>query len=446
MDPVQQPQQHAVLVPELALSSATPAAEAALLEEFKQALLALRASGTAVQSQQQNTALASAVASVASSQLAPPDSRAAAELRSQYETALEAQTAAALNVARLRAMKMASGSQHPSASRGVTPLDDAINSFEDRHEADFGGFGGGPASGLPGLPPQHNQATRLRGINRNPGRVDDFTRRFVETGFQPAEARDRFQTALRSGTQVPLSPYDSGDGRTTAYSSGVLGRMQRLGFAPQATDQTDMTPEMVMHSLIAAATKKAATTASAKIKDYADPQSFYKAIFDNKLNTLLPGEDPDHFEAFQFILKCTQYIELHEGWGTAYAYYKNITAGWADGDIDVVELMQRRAAQRGAMQAAVHQESLLQAQISALKAQMATLTKSNTKIVGDTSGRNKGRDDRGKGDKQDTPFSGSSKTWCTACNKEFPKTAGHKPGECSMAAKAKYLASKVTRP
>jgi hypothetical protein len=119
-----------------------------------------------------------------------------------------------------------------------------------------------------------------------------------------------------------------------------------------------MTPEMVMYSLIAAATKKAATTASTKIKDYVDPQRFYKAIFDNKLNTLLPGEDPDHFEAFQFILKCTQYIELHEGWGTAYAYYKNITAGWADGDVDVVELMQRRAAQRGAMQAAVHQESL----------------------------------------------------------------------------------------
>jgi hypothetical protein len=441
MHPVQQPQQHAVLVPEPALSSATPAAEAALLEEFKQALLALRASGTAVQSQQQNAALASAVASVAS---APPDSLAAAELRSQYEKALEAQTAAALDVARLRAMQMASGSQHPSASREMTPLDDAINSFEDRHEADFGGFGGGPASGLPGLPPQHNQTTRLRGIHRNPGRVDDFTRRFVETGFQPAEARDRFQTALRSGTQVPPSPYDSGDGSANAYSSGVLGRMQRLGFAPQATDQTDMTPEMVMHSLLAAATKKAATTASAKIKDYADPQSFYKAVFDNKLNTLLPGEDPDHFEAFQFILKCTQYIELHEGWGTAYEYYKNITAGWADGDIDVVRLMQRRAAQRGAMQAAVHQESLLQAQISALKTQVATLTKSNK--GGDASGRNKGRDERGKGDKQDTPFSGSAKTWCTACNKEFPKTAGHKPGECSMAAKAKYLASKVTRP
>jgi hypothetical protein len=98
-------------------------------------------------------------------------------------------------------------------------------------------------------------------------------------------------------------------------------------------------------------------------------------------------------------LKCTQYIELHEGWGTAYGYYKNITAGWADGDIDVVRLMQQRAAQRGAMQAAVHQESLLQqAQILALKAQVATLTKSNTKIVGDTSDRSKGRDERGKGD------------------------------------------------
>jgi hypothetical protein len=98
MDPVQQPQQHAVLVPELVLSSTTPAAEATLLEEFKQDLLPLRASGTAVQSQQQNTALASAVVSVTSSQLVPPDSRAAAELRSQYETALETQTATALNV------------------------------------------------------------------------------------------------------------------------------------------------------------------------------------------------------------------------------------------------------------------------------------------------------------------------------------------------------------
>jgi uncharacterized protein YyaL (SSP411 family) len=146
-----------------------------------------------VQLQQQNTALASAVASVASSQSAPPDSPAVAELNSQYEKALEAQTAAALDVARLRAMQMASGSQHPSARREMTPLDDAINSFEDRHDADFGGFGGGPASGLPGLPPQHNQTTRLRGMHRNPGRVDDFTRRFVETGFQPQEARDRFQ-------------------------------------------------------------------------------------------------------------------------------------------------------------------------------------------------------------------------------------------------------------
>jgi hypothetical protein len=108
--------------------------------------------------------------------------------------------------------------------------------------------------------------------------------------------------------------------------------------------------------------------------------------------------------------------------------------------------MQQRAAQRGAMQAAVHQESLLQAQISALKTQVATLTKSNTKIVGDTSGRKKGRDERGTPLKQDTPLTGAAKTWCTACNKEFPKTAGHKPGECAMAAKAKYLASKATRP
>jgi hypothetical protein len=144
MHPVQQPLQPAVLVPEPALSSATPAAEVALLEEFKQALTALRASGTAVQMQQQNTASASAsaVASVASSQSAPPDSLAAAELRSQYEKALEAQTAAALNVARLGALQMASGSQHPSARRDMSPLDDAINLFEDRHDADFGGFGG----------------------------------------------------------------------------------------------------------------------------------------------------------------------------------------------------------------------------------------------------------------------------------------------------------------
>ena len=149
-----------------------------------------------------------------------------------------------------------------------------------------------------------------------------------------------------------------------------MNKLFGLGAMPKKT-ATAITPEMVVHSLIADATAKAANKASKKLKNYATAQEFYQMVYTKKLNVFVEGEDDRaSFDALQFHLKCVQFIELEHGWSVANYYYTHVMQGWREEWIDLVYLSEQPAALVGAMRAAVHHDTLSDARSTALEARL----------------------------------------------------------------------------
>ena len=270
------------------------------------------------------------------------------------------------------------------------------------------------------LPPRESAPDEERkfygGEQRVEGRISAMARVMLERKEVSQEEFDRFQAIVRRDHQVrtsPSSPFASWAGTAEHYGPGssptagvLLRHLQTGGLAPAAAqDREAMALQRVFKSLSQKEAKR-----SLLVKSFAD---FQKYIRDNKLATRAAHQDdPESYWQMVWLSQTITYLYLEFGWPVALEYYTRLVEGWAQGFIDVPELVDGDAFRRGNVAGALHGPTFTMAM------QMAKVVKPKASSSSSSSG---------SATRQE-----ATDTWCDEHRLFFPEEKSHDTSKCAV--------------